>query len=62
MSYKGDLANHKIKNKKGRETENDIENNDQELLNLNEVDTISINEIYSINEATIPSIMNTNKS
>ncbi len=38
MSYKVDLENHQNKNKKGRETENDIENNDQELLNLNEVE------------------------
>ena len=31
-------------------------------LNLNEVDTISIKEIYNINERTIPSLMNTYKS
>ena len=31
-------------------------------LNLNKVDTISIKEIYNINETTIPSIMDTSKS
>jgi phosphoribosylformylglycinamidine synthase len=31
-------------------------------LNLNEVDTISIKEIYNINERTIPSLMDTYKS
>jgi len=31
-------------------------------LNLNEIDTISIKDIYNINERTIPSLMNTYKS
>ena len=31
-------------------------------LNLNELDTISIKEIYNINESTIPSLMDTYKS
>ena len=32
------------------------------FLNLNELDTISIKEIYNINESTIPSLMDTYKS